>query len=304
MKKRSVYVMLLVCSIMLFTTCKKDKTIAEAPNVHIDNPIVRLIYFNITSFNGDPANAPNPHIVKEAVSADGINFGDSKAIFSYDNLVDPDFFKIGTGQYGLMVTDFTKNKLVLATSTTADGTFTTVGEINKTNASQSATIKYNGGLKTYTTGISVADLDITNKALNNTKFVVGLSQVNASAGICADPSVTKMADGRYIMIFKYAQIGSNPDTHQVWSIISSDPTNFPGKATLIRNQASVPTVVRVGSKLYLYYVDASANDSKIGVGISADNGSTWSFTQATLNGQVFISAVDPAAFPVDESNLN
>jgi len=88
-------------------------------------------------------------------------------------------------------------------------------------------------------------------------------------------------------------------------ITSTDPNNFSGKATLIRDKASVPCAVRVGSKIYLYMVDASGTITKGGlaVGVSSDDGTTWDFYAVMLDGKS-LTGVDPTALPYDETELN
>lgn len=307
--RKHIIVLPVLAAMVLLGSCKK--TTPEAPNVHIDNPVVRLTYFYVGSYNNDPADMPGSHLVNQAVSADGINFGDAKTIYSYDGkLIDPDIFKIGSGQYGLLVTISagSSSKLVFASSSTVDGTFITGGDVTSTSnfTGQAATLKYNGALKTYITGISIGDFNPTNRGYTNIKQIINNSNVtgSTSTGICADPSITKMADGRYIIVFTYSEIGSDPSTKKIYSLISNDPTSFSGKATLLRDHAGVPAVTRAGSKLYLYYCDATGSRIHIVAGISNDNGTTWNYSDAQLNGQLFSTGVDPVAMPVDETNLD
>jgi hypothetical protein len=296
--------------VVLFGSCKK--TSPEAPNIPITNPIVRLTYFYIGSYSGDPINMPGTHELRQAVSADGINFGDAKSIYTYNGaLADPDIFKIGTGQYGILGTIFgsSSSKLVYATSATVDGTFTTSGDVTSPGSftGQPATLKYNGALKTYTSGLSIGDFNPATRDYTNVKQVITNANVtgSTSSGICADPSIAKLADGRYIMIFTYSEIGSNPSAKKIYEIISSDPTSFTGKATFLRDAAAVATITRVGTKLYLYYCDATGNNNiHIVAGISSDNGTNWTWSDTQLNGQLFTTGVDPVVMPVDETNLD
>ncbi len=293
-----------IAALVFFGGCKKGNEKKEAANIHIDNPAIRLTYlYTGRDIGMDPLELPAPHVLKQAVSADGIHFGDVKTLLEYGQFVDPDIFKRGSGVYCVLLTTFptvTNPKLVLATSSTVDGTYTIAGEVENGGVGQTGTIVYNGTAKTYF-GTSAADFSTTQRKLLNPKQAVNVTGIDmSSGGGITDPSVAKMADGKYIMVFVYAKVGDPPSAKKVYTIISSDPTNFSGQAKLLHERATTPTVTRVGSKVYVYY----GGDNGMAVCISNDNGNTWTFSDATLNGQKFDTGVDPTALPVDETNLD
>ena len=113
---------------------------------------VRLTYFYAEG-GGDPAFAPNPHSIRQAVSTDGLNFSNAVEIFSANDLVDPDVFRIAPGSYGLLVTDHAASRLVYARSPSIAGPYTNAGGFFPTNTTQSATIDMDGTFRVFASGI-------------------------------------------------------------------------------------------------------------------------------------------------------
>jgi|GEM_PF-3260366 len=267
---------------------------------------VRLIWFHTTA-SGDPAAAPNPHAVKQAVAPDGVNFEEAVTIFEADNLVDPDFFPLldGTG-YGLIYTDFSANQLKYAFSTTVDGTYSAVGSAITTGG-QSATIEKNGELIALFSGVSSFPLTASSTGAQITSGgslsngVISTSTLGKSGGVVADPTVIELADGSYRAYVKYAASGAQPSAHEVWTVTSSDLQSW-GNPLLIRESASVPGAVRVGNEIFLYFVDFSADLSStnsLAYGLSTNGGTEFEFGTVMLDGAAITNAYDPAALPVE-----
>jgi hypothetical protein len=78
----------LVVGLLAGAGCSSD-TNPGSGGTTLEGP-VRLNWFHTSLTGGDPAAAPNPHEVKQAVASDGVNFTDAVTIFSANDLVDPD----------------------------------------------------------------------------------------------------------------------------------------------------------------------------------------------------------------------
>lgn len=289
---------------LTFAACGTDGgTTNEGPT---GSSPVRLIWFHTTA-SGDPAQAPNPHAVKQAVAPDGVNFEDTVTIFEADNLVDPDFFPLLDGSgFGLIYTDFTGNQLKYAFSTTVDGTYSAVGSAITTGG-QSATIEHNGALLSLVSGISSFPLTATATGAQITaggavtSGVITSATLGKTSGVTADPTVIELADGSYRAYIKYAPSGAQPSAHEVWTLTSSDLLNW-GNPLLIRESASVPGAVRVGDEVFLYFVDFSGELSptnSLAYGLSTNGGTDFEFGTVMLDGEAITNAYDPAALPVE-----
>ena len=221
---------------------------------------VRLTYFYAEG-GGDPAFAPNPHSIRQAVSTDGLNFSNAVEIFSANDLVDPDVFRIAPGSYGLLVTDHAASRLVYARSPSIAGPYTNAGGFFPTNTTQSATIDMDGTFRVFASGIFAYNFNPATGVLETNRIArLGLtaSQIGKTNGICADPSVVRLSDGRYRMFFKYAPFGGSPRYHEVWHITSTDASGsawYTNSAAYITN-GSVPGAVRDGQNLLLYFVSS------------------------------------------------
>ena len=98
------------------------------------------------------------------------------------------------------------------------------------------------------------------------------------------------------MFYKWApqEVGGSISQHQIYTATSSDGLTYTATMTLIRDAASVPGAVRVGGKIYLYFVDGSGTLSDLGavaMGMSSDEGKTFSFQ--TISFDSAVNAVDP-----------
>jgi len=267
---------------------------------------VRMTYF-YTDESGDPAYATNPHSIRQATSEDGVNFSGEKEIYSSNDLVDPDFFKISSGLYGLLVTDHTVNQLVYATSSTADGTFTTVTTGGTRSGGQSSTLQMGSQFRSFTTGISVNDFDPTTGAFTTstaTGLALNATQLNLAKGVLGDPSVIQLADGKYMMFMKYAPSGAKPRDHELWKITSNaDGTQWDFTSAAKIGMGSVPGALRAGDEILVYYVtfDKDVNENKsLAVSRSLDGGVTFETSAVFLDGEVISGAYDPTVISLSE----
>lgn len=262
---------------------------------------VRLSFFYAEG-SGDPAYAPNPHVIRQASSTNGTSFVSAVDIYSSDNLVDPDVFRVATNFYGLLVTDFAGTNLVYATATNIAGPYATVPPVSPRNVTQSSAIEMGGAFRVFGSGVFAYEFNPTNGVVGTNIPSLGLSafQIGKTNGICADPSVIRLADGRYRMYFKYAAPGATASQHQLWQITSTDASGTAwdtGTASYITN-GSVPGAVRDGQNILLYFVSfdpsLSPNNS-IAVGVSTNQGTNFSYYPVFLDGVPISGAYDPSA---------
>jgi hypothetical protein len=267
---------------------------------------VRLTYFYAEG-GGDPAMAPNPHSIRQAVSSDGANFTNEVQIFSADNLVDPDLFRIGTNSYGLLVTDHSSTNLIYARATNVAGTYTNTGDTFPPMVTQSSTIDMGGSFRVFSSGIFAYSFVPSRGVLGTNIPSLGLTamQIGKTNGICADPSVIRLDDGRYRMFFKYSPMGGTPRQHELWQITSTDASGNSwntNTASYITN-GSVPGAVRDGQNVLIYFVsfdpELSPNNS-LAVGVSTNQGTNFSFYPVFLNGSPFAGGYDPSALLLSE----
>ncbi|MBL8214653.1 MAG: hypothetical protein JNK87_28285 [Bryobacterales bacterium] len=67
---------------------------AVDPSILRDDDGRFRLYYLASDHQGDPAAGPNPHAINMAVSDDGIRFEETGTAFQYDDLVDPDVFRV------------------------------------------------------------------------------------------------------------------------------------------------------------------------------------------------------------------
>jgi hypothetical protein len=287
----------LVVGLLAGAGCSSD-TNPGSGGTTLEGP-VRLNWFHTSLTGGDPAAAPNPHEVKQAVASDGVNFTDAVTIFSANDLVDPDVFPLVDGSgFGLLYT--ATNQVKYAFSTTVDGTYSEVGGV-VTSGGQSATITSGGALLSFITGVSSFPLTASASGASITgsvspAVVISASTLGYPSGIVGDPTVIELSDGSFRAYVKYAEAGAQPFSHAIWTVTSSDLQNW-GNPTLVREASSVPGAIRVGDQVALYFVDFSGELSEsgsLGVGISEDGGATFEFTSVQLDGEAITGAYDPA----------
>lgn len=272
----------------------------------MDDPVppvnvgVRLNYFYAEG-GGDPALAPNPHSIRQSVSSDGLNFSNEVEIFSANNLVDPDVFRVATNFYGLLVTDHSTGRLIYARSTNISSVYVNSGFTFPPMVTQSGTINMAGSFRVFASGISAHDFNPTNGTFGPgiPGLALSASQIGKTNGICADPSVIRLSDGRYRMFFKYAPSGGTPLQHELWHITSDLPGSSwdTNSATFITN-GSVPGAVRDGSNVFMYFVrfdPALSPNNSLAAGVSTNEGSTFQFYPVFYNGRPISGAYDPSA---------
>jgi hypothetical protein len=262
---------------------------------------VRLSYFYAEG-SGDPAYATNPHVIRQASSTNGTSFSSAVDIYSADNLVDPDVFRVATNFYGLLVTDFASTNLIYATSTNIAGPYSTVPPVSPRNVTQSSAIEMGGAFRVFGSGIFAYEFNPATGVLGTNIPSLGLSafQIGKTNGICADPSVIRLADGRYRMYFKYAAPGAMAPQHQLWQITSSDAsgTSWDTNTVSYLTNGSVPGAVRDGQNILLYFVSfdpALSPNNSIAVGVSTNQGTNFSYYPVFLDGMPISGAYDPSA---------
>ena len=87
---------------------------------------------------------------------------------------------------------------------------------------------------------------------------------------------------------------SGPYFHQVYSATSSDGINWVTDNTLLFNHASVPGAVYFDNKLYVYFVNAADwEHEKLSVGVSEDQGTTFTTHDVQISGSNSPYPVDP-----------
>ena len=242
--------------------------------------------------------------MKQAVATDGVNFTDAVTIFSANDLVDPDVFPLVDGSgYGLIYT--ANDQLKYAFSNQVNGTFAEVGGL-VSGGGQSVTINRNGSLVSLISGVSSFPLTATSSGAEITggvspTHVISMNTLGYSGGVVGDPTVVELSDGSFRAFVKYAAIGAQPRTHEVWTLTSSDLQSW-GNPVLIREAASVPGAVRVGDQVLLYFVDFSGEineNGSLAVGISSDGGATFEYSSVQLDGEAITGAYDPTAMAVE-----
>ena len=251
-----------------------------------NQPLIRL-YFTYPT---------NPEVGKDylsqnigsACSTDGVHFTlEAGARLSGAYLSDPDAFKESntwTIFYSKAVAPEGPEKFALfkATCATPNGTFTTDTSFSGNYGNITSTIKVENAWYVYgvSEGIKVS---IYNPSTNSLTFVR-----TAIGGAAADPSVIQLSSNSFKMYYKSAG--------NIYCADSSDALDW-GPGALVVPNAEVPGAVYVNGKIYLYYVNSApgADQGKILVRISSDNGATFSSPQVVTG--LAEAACDPDPVP-------
>ncbi|MBI5037639.1 MAG: exo-alpha-sialidase [Candidatus Kerfeldbacteria bacterium] len=183
---------------LLTITGLGDKATADPAPVLLADGRIRLFYFDINESRiNRPANGIEPtNKIYSAISYDGVNFTQEDGIrFERRGIFDPDVEKVGDTWY-LYGGDVEGNKVIVATST--DGlTFTERG-VAFTGGAVPDVWHENDQWYLYTAGISIAT---STDGLTFTP--AGIRFEDRDLGnITADPSVIKLSEGSYLMLFK------------------------------------------------------------------------------------------------------
>ncbi len=175
-----------------------DKATADPAPLLLDDGRIRLFYYDINEvrLNASASGSEPTNKIYSAISNDGVNFTQESGVrFERQGIFDPDAVKVGDTWY-LYVGDINGNKVIVATST--DGlTFTERGTAFQGGAVPDVWYE-NGTWYLYTAGI-----DIATSTDGLTFTSAGKRFVDRDQGdVTADPSVVKLANGTYLMLYK------------------------------------------------------------------------------------------------------
>lgn len=272
----------------ILTACGSSSL--STPTPEEPTPIIRLFYYGQTPPYADS------HKIYSATSVDGLTFTEeSGARFEYEGITDPDVFFDGT-QY-VMFSSLVST-VIKATSTTANGTYVEDSSFEWDNGGVFSTVKISDVYKTFyaavgVQGISVASYDSSSGQL--TAEGVALENPH-DVGSIGDPSVIQLADETWLMFYKYyPSPESGPDEHQIYTATSPDGSIWTATMNLVRDQASVPGAVCIDNTIYVYFVDGTLTDTNLGVGVSEDDGATFTFSEVSFENSVESEHVDPVA---------
>lgn len=303
-RRHGVTVVILVSIILFGGACGGSSSPEPSPTPEV--PIIRLYYYGQTPAamrlgkQSDPF--AGPHKIYSAVSSNGIDFAEESGVrFELEQLTDPDVFQDGT-QWVMFASQ--GSRLIKSVSATPNGTFVQDADFDWNNGAVCSTTNMNGSYRTFycdnpNDAISVAEYDPVTGALT----AVGFSLVNphGSGSIC-DPSVVSQPDGTWLMFYKHnfgEGVDAGPTYHDVYTATSTDGVTFTSTGTQICHQCSVPGAVRIGSNIYLYFVDGSGTFGGLGVGISSDDGATFTFSGTSFSNSAESMHVDPHPVPYE-----
>ena len=173
-----------------------EKVAVDPAPLLLDDGWIRLYYFDI-----NVSMTPGVDFkIYSAISEDGINFVEEEGVrFSNPDTLDPDVIKV-SDTWRLYTGDVEKNMTISATS--SDGlNFTKEGTAYSGGSVPDVFYK-DGTYYLYTAGINIAT-STDGKSFTDT----GKSFRSSMGMVTADPSVTELNDGSYLMIYKYGNPG-------------------------------------------------------------------------------------------------
>ncbi|MFH1236690.1 MAG: hypothetical protein V1685_07235 [Parcubacteria group bacterium] len=175
-----------------------DKATADPAPVLLADGRIRLFYFDINEVRlNKTANGIEPtNKIYSAISTDGLNFEQEDGVrFERQGIFDPDVEKVGDTWY-LYGGDIEGNKVIVATST--DGLiFTEKGVAFEGGAVPDVWV----GFETWF--LFTAGIDIATSTDGLTFISTGKRfEDRDRGGVTADPSVVKLSDGTYLMLYK------------------------------------------------------------------------------------------------------
>jgi hypothetical protein len=269
---------------MFFKTMTSENQPSPPPE---NQPIIRLYYIYPTDPSTKVYTSQN---IGSAYSVDGVNFViEPGARLSGAYLSDPDVFEELPGKWVIFYSKAVapdgseKFQLFKAKCQSPNGTFIIDNSFVGNYGNISSTVKIGENWYVYAVGSDGITISIYNP------FTKQLSYVGvAISGAVADPSVIRLSDNSFKMYYK-----SRGNTY---CADSSDGLSW-GDGTLVVSNAEVPGAIYVDGKIYLYYVNSApdANQGKILVRISSDNGATFSSPQVVAG--LAEAACDPDPVP-------
>jgi len=174
-----------------------NKATADPAPLLLEDGSIRLFYFDINEsrINKLPIDQEPLNQIYSAISEDGINFSQEEGVrFTKIGAFDPDVEKMGE-IYRMYVGDLKGNRVLSATS--EDGlTFTEEGTAYSGGAVPD--VFYDDG----TYYLFTAGIDTATSTDGITFSATGRHFSDPNYMVTADPSVVKIADGSYLMIYK------------------------------------------------------------------------------------------------------
>jgi hypothetical protein len=168
--------------------------------VQSEDGTLRLYYFGSETTSGDPASAEGKHSVYSATSSDGINWEiEAGARFADERLTDPEVIFYNNRWY-MYYSVGPETKL----ATSGDGlSFSATNMTGGNVGGVPGAVEVSGGVRLYgcSQGISTA---LSTNGTNFSKDGTDIIKSTQKPVVC-DPSVVKLADGRYAMAYKIAE---------------------------------------------------------------------------------------------------
>ena len=173
----------------------EDKATADPTAIVTDDGQIRLYYFDINEARGKVFKKEPVNKIYSAISDDGVNFTQESGIrLEYQGAFDPDVLYVD-GTWYMYTGDLQGNKVNVATST--DGlTFSHVGTAYQGGAVPDVWHE-DDDWYLYTAGINIAT------GTDGLTFEsTGKEFRDPNSRGTADPSVVKLNDGSYLMLYK------------------------------------------------------------------------------------------------------
>ncbi len=177
---------------------KPNKGAAVDPSVvQLDDGRLRLYFFGSETTEGDPALVSGPHKVYSAISSDGINFtAETGARFQDNNLTDPEVIRYGN-QWFMYYSVGTATKLAVS----GDGLNFSAQTITDGDiGGVPGAVVFDGSIRLFACGKGITTATASD-GINFTKEQDDIFDGKIQ-GIVCDPSVIKMDNGEYSMVYK------------------------------------------------------------------------------------------------------
>lgn len=274
-------------------------------------PPIRLFYLG-SNARGDVGEAEGDHLIYTAVGHDGVTFQEEGVALTTPDGNDPDVFRVGAA-WAL----FTSNgpTLTFATSDTPQGPFSAQSTLSWFGGGGPSTVEIDGTTRLFFCGdggifVSALTLDPPSLA----PFETAMLNPHPDGRVC-DPVILKVADDDWRMFYHWTpEIASLPYQHIVYQARSTDGLHYVSDLVVIRESTSVPGAVRrADGTILLYGVDGVGGGdpdadtgpdpgdtakplvSGLTVGMSTDNGTTFTFSDVDIEGMATEQGFDPDA---------
>lgn len=173
-----------------------DKAPADPTPILLADGRVRLFYFDIGESRNPTGSGHPTNKIYSALSDDGINFTEEDGVrFTYDGIYDPTVIQNPDGDWRMYVGNQKGDGVLSATS--SDGLDFTYEGVAYTGGAIPDVIYENATYYLFTAGIEIAtSSDGKTFTKTNSRFE------KSGGGLTADPGVTKLSDGTYLMVYK------------------------------------------------------------------------------------------------------